>query len=95
MSKVSPNEIANLALVTFNNISSYSQIIVPLLALDKYFSKRRYRFELSELDTPSVDSIEETPMQGICQAEETVIYHFQNFAEFTTLEKDMTSALKV
>jgi hypothetical protein len=79
--------------VTFQ-ITSYNQIIIPLLALDKYFLKRRYKYEFSELET-TPDSVEETSSDGVIQAEETVIYHFQSYAEFTTLEKDITNALKV
>ncbi|KAL7030400.1 hypothetical protein ACKWTF_006642 [Chironomus riparius] len=90
--QVSQNDISNLALVTFQ-IASYNQIIIPLLALDKYFLKRRYKYEFSELET-TPDSVEETSSEGTIQAEETVIYHFQSYAEFTTLEKDITNALK-
>lgn len=79
--------------MTFHK-ASYNQILIPLLALDKYFIKRRYKYEFSELET-TPDSVEETSSEGIIQAEETVIYHFQSYGEFTTLEKDLTNALKV
>lgn len=91
--KVGHHEIGNLALVTFQQ-ASYQQMIMPLLALDKYFYKRRYRFILSEYES-APDDIEETSSEGLFQAEETTIYHFQNTAEFTTIERNITTALKV
>lgn len=87
------DDIAILSLVTFQKSNS-NQMIMPLLALDKYFYKRRYRFELNELDS-SPDDIDEASAEGLIQAEETVIYHFQNISEYTTMEKNITNALKV
>lgn len=90
--KVDPQDIGNLALVTFQQ-ASYNQIIMPLLALDKYFYKRRYKYEINEFDS-APDDIGETSSEGLVQAEETTIYHFQSIAEFTTMEKNLATALK-
>lgn len=69
-------------------------MLVPLLALDKYFYKHRYRMAMNELDS-SPDDIDETSTEETVRAEETVIYHFQNIAEYTSMEKDLTNAIKV
>jgi hypothetical protein len=93
--KVNHQDIGNLALVTFQ-LANCNQIILPLLALDKYFFKLRYRFVLSEYESAQDEEmIEETSSEGLVQAEETTIYHFQNVAEFTTIERNISTALKV
>jgi hypothetical protein len=67
---------------------------VPILALDKYFHTRRYRKEINE-SASDFESIDETADAGIIEIEEIVIYHFQDVAEYTTIERDLTNAIKV
>lgn len=64
------------------------------MALDEYFFKQRYRKEINETAS-EIDSIDETAEAGVIETEEVVIYHFQNVAEYTTIERDLTNAIKV
>lgn len=71
------------------------------MSLDKYFYKHRYRKEINESgmmgvsSSCDVDSIDDTADEGVIESEEIVIYHFQNIAEYTTIERDLTNSIKV
>lgn len=93
MCKVHHQDIGNLALATFQT-ALFHQLLIPILALDKYFFKQRYRKEISETAS-DIDSIDDTTEEGVIETEEIVIYHFQNVAEYTTIERDLTNAIKV
>lgn len=88
-----PQDIGNLAMATFQT-ALFSQLLIPIMALDEYFFKQRYRKEINETAS-EIDSIDETAEAGVIETEEVVIYHFQNVAEYTTIERDLTNAIKV
>lgn len=90
---VQPQDIGNLSLATFQT-ALFNQLLLPILALDKYFHKHRYRKEMNESGS-DMDSIDEAADAGIIEVEEIVIYHFQDVAEYTTIERDLTNAIKV
>lgn len=88
-----PQDIGNLALATFQT-ALFNQLLVPILALDKYFHKHRYHKEINE-SASDIDSIDDAADAGIIEIEEIVIYHFQDVSEYTTIERDLTNAIKV
>lgn len=93
-SNVPPAEIGRLALVVFN-LSLFNRLIVPVLALDSYFFEKRYMQKFAEMDSElDVNSIDELAEKGIIEAEENIVYHFQELVEFTSIEKDIVNALK-
>jgi hypothetical protein len=92
--KIKPEDLGNLALVTFQ-LASYNQLLVPILALDRYFYQRRYKTEFRETFSESSDDIEMTSEKGVIESEVIIIYHFQTVAECTSMEKDITNSLKV
>lgn len=73
----------------------FNQLLIPIMALDKYFYKKRYRKEINESSASDIDSIDDTADEGVVETEEICIYHFQNLAEYTTIERDLTNAIKV
>lgn len=87
------NDIGNLALATFQT-ALFSQLLIPIMALDKYFYRHRYRKEIDE-SASDIDSIDNTADEGVIETEEIVIYHFQNVAEYTAIERNLTNAIKV
>lgn len=94
MCKVNHQDIGNLALATFQT-AHFNQLLIPIMALDKYFYKQRYRKEINETASSDIDSIDGVADEGVIETEEIVIYHFQNIAEYTTIERDLTNAIKV
>lgn len=73
----------------------FSQLIVPILALDQYFWIKCYKKKFIELSSESAfESIDEVADNGIAQTEKTIVYHFQMVTEFTNIEKDLVNALK-
>lgn len=93
IAKVKHEDIGNLALATFQT-ALFNQLLIPIIALDKYFYRHRYRKEINE-SASDIDSIDNTADEGVIETEEIVIYHFQNVAEYTSIERNLTNAIKV
>lgn len=92
-SNVRHEDISGLAHACFN-LALFNRLIVPVLALDSYFFKKRYKSKFVELGSEDLNSIDEVAEKGIIETEENVIFHFQHVTEFTSIEKDIVNALK-
>lgn len=86
-------DIGNLALAIFQT-ALFSQLLIPIMAFDKYFYKHRYKKEMNETAS-DIDSIDMAAEENVIETEEILIYHFQNVAEYTTIERDLTNAISV
>lgn len=55
LNKLSPTEIPALSFQLFSLCATASQIIVPLIALDKYFYKHYYKKLYADMESDSTD----------------------------------------
>lgn len=94
---IDATEIPSLAHQMFYLCRASQLILIPLLALNKYFYLHHYKQKFLEMDSEvsDYDSIEEAPLKNVNDAEETVIYHFQTVTKYTSIEKDLVAAFKV
>ncbi|XP_050081873.1 Fanconi anemia group I protein isoform X2 [Anopheles aquasalis] len=93
--QIEPLELPPLAFQLFHVcLKSPSQLIVPLMALEKYFHKNYYKKVLSTAnsDTTDFDSIDRYSDNEIREAEETILYHLSNVTEFR-LDETQTVAM--
>lgn len=91
---VQQQDISGLALACFN-LALFNRLIIPMLAFDSYFYNKRYKKKFVEFDSASdIDSIDEIASRGLIETEDNVIFHFQHVTEFTSIEKDIVTALK-
>lgn len=66
-----------------------------MLAFDNYFFIKRYKKKFVEIDSENdMNSIDETAEKGLVEVEDNVIFHFSHVTEFTSIEKDIVTALK-
>uniref|UniRef100_A0A2M4A8X9 Fanconi anemia group i protein n=1 Tax=Anopheles triannulatus TaxID=58253 RepID=A0A2M4A8X9_9DIPT len=93
--QIEPLELPPLAFQLFHVcLKNPGQLIVPLMALQKYFHKNYYKKVLSNAnsDTTDFDSIDRYSDTEIREAEETILYHLSNVTEFR-LDETQTVAM--
>uniref|UniRef100_A0A2M4CNT3 Uncharacterized protein n=1 Tax=Anopheles darlingi TaxID=43151 RepID=A0A2M4CNT3_ANODA len=93
--QIEPLELPPLAFQLFRVcLKNPGQLIVPLMALQKYFHKNYYKKVLSNAnsDTTDFDSIDRYSDTEIREAEETILYHLSNVTEFR-LDETQTVAM--
>uniref|UniRef100_A0A182F4D0 Uncharacterized protein n=1 Tax=Anopheles albimanus TaxID=7167 RepID=A0A182F4D0_ANOAL len=94
---IEPMELPPLAFQLFHVcLKNPSQLIVPLMALQKYFHKNYYKKVLSNAnsDTTDFDSIDRYSESEIREAEETILYHISNVTEFRLDETHVVAMFK-
>jgi Fanconi anemia group I protein len=91
-----PSNVPGLAHQMFMLCKCSQLIIIPLLALNKYFYLHLYKDSFTELNSEmsDYDSIDRAPAENVQHAEETVIFHFQTVTKYTQIEKDLLAGFK-
>ncbi|XP_058062569.1 Fanconi anemia group I protein [Anopheles bellator] len=94
---VEPLELPPLAFQLFHVCLKHpALLIVPLMALQKYFHKNYYKKVLSNVnsDTTDFDSIDRYSDSELREAEETILYHLSNITEFRLDETQIVAMYK-
>lgn len=90
-------EIPPLAHHLFS-LANGSSIVIPILALNKYFYTLKYKNQFDDLlensEMTDYDSIEELSDKELLEAEHMVLYHLQSIAENTHIENLLLTVLK-
>uniref|UniRef100_A0A182NAX4 Uncharacterized protein n=1 Tax=Anopheles dirus TaxID=7168 RepID=A0A182NAX4_9DIPT len=94
---IAPLELPPLACQLFHVCLKFpSLLVVPLMALQKYFHKNYYKKILSNAnsDTTDFDSIDQYSDSEIREVEETILYHLSNVTEFRVDETQTVTMFK-
>ncbi|XP_053673682.1 Fanconi anemia group I protein [Anopheles nili] len=92
-----PLELPPLVCQLFHVCLKHSSLlVVPLMALQKYFHKNYYKKLLSSenSDTTDFDSIDRYSDSEMREAEETILYHLSNVTEFRVDESQTVAMFK-
>uniref|UniRef100_A0AAG5DEU5 Fanconi anemia group I protein n=1 Tax=Anopheles atroparvus TaxID=41427 RepID=A0AAG5DEU5_ANOAO len=95
--QIEPLELPPLVCQLFHVCLKHSSLLViPLMALQRYFHKNYYKKVLSNenSDTTDFDSIDRYSDSEIREAEETILYHLSNVTEFRVDEAQIVSMFK-
>lgn len=80
-------------------LASGSTIIIPILALNKYFYTLKYKKQFDDLlensEITDYDSIEDMSSHDLLDAEHMVLFHLQTVSENTQIESNLQTVLKV
>ena len=80
-------------------LANGSSIIIPILALNKYFYTLKYKKQFDDLldnsELTNYDSIEDMTSQELLDAEHMVLFHLQTVSENTQIETHLQTVLKV
>ncbi|XP_041787409.1 Fanconi anemia group I protein-like [Anopheles merus] len=97
LKNIEPLELPPLACQLFHVCLKHpSLLVVPLMALQKYFHKNYYKKVLSNenSDTTDFDSIDRYSDSEIREAEETILFHLSNVTEFRVDEAQTVAMFK-
>ncbi|KAL9917468.1 Fanconi anemia complementation group I [Glossina fuscipes fuscipes] len=93
---LAPMALPALAYQLFSICSTASQIIVPILALDKYFYRFYYKKLFADMNSNSVDfdSIDKYSDKEMREAEETILHHLDLCTQIKITEQQMCAVLR-
>uniref|UniRef100_A0A1A9ZCX7 Fanconi anemia group I protein n=1 Tax=Glossina pallidipes TaxID=7398 RepID=A0A1A9ZCX7_GLOPL len=93
---LNPMALPALAYQLFSICSTASQIIVPILALDKYFHRFYYKKLFADMNSNSVDfdSIDAFSDKEMREAEETILHHLDLCTQIKITEQQMCAVLR-
>uniref|UniRef100_A0A182Y8A9 Fanconi anemia group I protein n=1 Tax=Anopheles stephensi TaxID=30069 RepID=A0A182Y8A9_ANOST len=97
LKNIEPLELPPLACQLFHVCLKHpSLLVIPLMALQKYFHKNYYKKLLSNenSDTTDFDSIDRYSDSEIREAEETILFHLSNVVEFRIDEAQTVAMFK-
>ncbi|XP_050076558.1 Fanconi anemia group I protein [Anopheles maculipalpis] len=97
MKNIEPLELPPLACQLFHVCLKHPcLLVIPLMALQKYFHKNYYKKVLSNenSDTTDFDSIDRYSDSEIREAEETILFHLSNVVEFRIDEAQTVAMFK-
>ncbi|XP_053663120.1 Fanconi anemia group I protein [Anopheles marshallii] len=97
LKNIEPLELPPLACQLFHVCLKHpSLLVIPLMALQKYFHKNYYKKLLSteNSDTTDFDSIDRYSDSEIREAEETILFHLSNVVEFRIDETQTVTMFK-
>ncbi|XP_052893741.1 Fanconi anemia group I protein [Anopheles moucheti] len=97
LKNIEPLELPPLAYQLLHVCLKYpSLLVIPLMALQKYFHKNYYKKLLSteNSDTTDFDSIDRYSDSEIREAEETILFHLSNVVEFRIDETQTVAMFK-
>ncbi|KAM7345711.1 Fanconi anemia complementation group I [Cochliomyia hominivorax] len=96
MQSLAPDALPALAFQLFSMCSTASQIIIPILAFEKYFHRFYYKKLFSDMNSNSTDfdSIDAFSDKELREAEETILHHLNYCTQFKINEIQMTIVLR-
>uniref|UniRef100_A0A6P4FK17 Fanconi anemia group I protein n=1 Tax=Drosophila rhopaloa TaxID=1041015 RepID=A0A6P4FK17_DRORH len=94
--ELSPMELPALCFQLFSMCSTASQLIIPLLALDKYFHRNFYKRLFSDMcsNSTNLDSIDSYSDKELREAEETILHHLNYCTMYKLTEKHLAIMLR-
>ncbi|XP_026842269.1 Fanconi anemia group I protein homolog [Drosophila persimilis] len=96
LQELSPMELPALCFQLFSMCQNASQLIVPLLALEKYFQRNYYKRLFSDMSSNSTDfdSIDPFSDKELREAEETILHHLNYCTMYKLTEKHLAIMLR-
>ncbi|XP_055381041.1 uncharacterized protein LOC129611763 [Condylostylus longicornis] len=96
LQKVSPAELPPLAFQLFCMCQTASHLIIPILALQKYFHHYYYKKLFTDLESEAsgLDSIDLYAEKDLREAEETILHHLNFCTRFRISEEEVCVILR-
>ncbi|EDV59451.2 Fanconi anemia group I protein homolog [Drosophila erecta] len=96
LQELSPMELPALCFQLFSMCSTASQLIIPLLALEKYFHRNYYKRLFSDMcsNSTNLDSIDSFSDKELREAEETILHHLNYCTMYKLTEKHLAIMLR-
>nr|XP_016941259.1 Fanconi anemia group I protein homolog [Drosophila suzukii] len=96
LQELSPMELPALCFQLFSMCSTASQLIIPLLALEKYFYRNYYKRLFSDMcsNSTNLDSIDSFSDKELREAEETILHHLNYCTMYKLTEKHLAIMLR-
>ncbi|XP_017044461.1 Fanconi anemia group I protein homolog [Drosophila ficusphila] len=96
LQELSPMELPALCYQLFSMCSTASQLIIPLLALEKYFHRNFYKRLFSDMcsNSTNLDSIDSYSDKELREAEETILHHLNYCTMYKLTEKHLAIMLR-
>ncbi|XP_075166591.1 Fanconi anemia complementation group I [Haematobia irritans] len=93
---LSPDALPALTYQLFSMCSTASQIIIPILALEKYFHRFYYKKLFDDMSSNSTDfdSIDAFSDRELREAEETILHHLNYCTQYKINEMQMSIVLR-
>ncbi|XP_030375244.1 Fanconi anemia group I protein [Scaptodrosophila lebanonensis] len=87
-----PMELPALCFQLFSMCSSAGQLIIPLLALEKYFHRYYYKRLFADMcnNSSDLDSIDSYSEKELREAEETILFHLNCCTMYTLSEQQLS-----
>ncbi|XP_017066246.1 Fanconi anemia group I protein [Drosophila eugracilis] len=92
LQELSPMELPALCFQLFSICNTAAQLIIPLLALDKYFHRNFYKRLFSDMcsNSTNLDSIDSFSDKELREAEETILHHLNYCTMYKLTEKHLS-----
>ncbi|KAH8402315.1 hypothetical protein KR009_011348, partial [Drosophila setifemur] len=96
LQELSPMELPALCFQLFSMCNSASQLIIPLMALEKYFHRNFYKRLFSDMcsNSTNLDSIDSFSDKELREAEETILHHLNYCTMYKLTEKHLAIMLR-
>ncbi|XP_017093956.2 Fanconi anemia group I protein homolog [Drosophila bipectinata] len=96
LQELSPMELPALCFQLFSMCNSASQLIMPLLALEKYFHRNFYKRLFSDMcsNSTNFDSIDSFSDNELREAEETILHHLNYCTMYKLNEQNLVIMLR-
>ncbi|KAH8253655.1 hypothetical protein KR032_006379 [Drosophila birchii] len=96
LQELSPMELPALCFQLFSMCTTASQLIIPLLALEKYFHRNFYKRLFSDMcsNSTNLDSIDSYSDKELREAEETILHHLNYCTMCKLTEKHLAIMLR-
>ncbi|XP_013097656.2 Fanconi anemia group I protein [Stomoxys calcitrans] len=96
LQSLSPDALPALSYQLFSMCSTASQIIIPILALEKYFHRFYYKKLFDDMSSNSTDfdSIDAFSDRELREAEETILHHLNYCTQYKINEIQMSIVLR-
>ncbi|KAH8284890.1 hypothetical protein KR054_002362 [Drosophila jambulina] len=96
LQELSPMELPALCFQIFSMCTTASQLIIPLLALEKYFHRNFYKRLFSDMcsNSTNLDSIDSYSDKELREAEETILHHLNYCTMYKLTEKHLAIMLR-
>ncbi|KAH8389032.1 hypothetical protein KR200_011962 [Drosophila serrata] len=96
LQELSPMELPALCFQLFSMCTTASQLIIPLLALEKYFHRNFYKRLFSDMcsNSTNLDSIDSYSDKELREAEETILHHLNYCTMYKLTEKHLAIMLR-
>ncbi|XP_073845314.1 Fanconi anemia complementation group I [Musca autumnalis] len=96
LQSLSPDALPALAFQLFSMCTTASQIIIPILALEKYFHRFYYKKLFDDMSSNSTDfdSIDAFSDRELREAEETILHHLNYCTQYKITEVQMSIVLR-